>query len=461
MSSGEAVRQPGRFGGGVRQRFGLYPGVCGATTRRYRGAPRQGRKSPQGDQADIGSGVGGGPQARQHSSSSRRRRGLRPAPRATGRRTCPGPWSPAAAGCAAERTGRGALRRMTPRRRRSASRAATRVCIPPRGRRWGSRPVGPAALGFPPLRAAATVRPAGPAPCAGRRRRRRGNRATDAGPQPGGHHVDVERGGIGRVDAADDRRHEPVQHAPAHPPADQADTLVASPAVPSEAGSTASMEARREPSRPRDRRTSGPMGWPGCRARRSWAVPAGRRAAGPRRRRGSARRSRRQSRVRRRDRLPPRCGWRMTPPRCPGSVRPLHGCPHSRPRRRRPPARWCGRRPGRLPGRQQPGNPAADHDGGAFAPRTSRRPALRPCPLLRRDGVDEFDDASQHSGIRLRGHTVAQVQDVAGRRGACRDHVADVCFQDLHGAERSAGSMLPCSGTVPPRRRLASSSGSR
>ena len=45
--------------------------------------------------------------------------------------------------------------------------------------------------------------------------------------------------------------------------------------------------------------------------------------------------------------------------------------------------------------------------------------------------MDEFDHAREHLGVRLRRHAVAEVQDVPGRRGAGRDHVADVGFEDF------------------------------
>ena len=50
---------------------------------------------------------------------------------------------------------------------------------------------------------------------------RQGAVLPDAGAEAGGHHVDVEHGGVGRMDAADDRCHQPVQHPPAHPGPDQ------------------------------------------------------------------------------------------------------------------------------------------------------------------------------------------------------------------------------------------------
>ena len=72
-----------------------------------------------------------------------------------------------------------------------------------------------------PARAGGSGRGGRRSPALGRDGGGEGAVLADAGPQTGGHHVDVEHCGIGRVDAADHRCHEPVQDPPAHPPADQ------------------------------------------------------------------------------------------------------------------------------------------------------------------------------------------------------------------------------------------------
>src|SRR6476661_4986980 len=209
----------------------------------------------------------------------------------------------------------------------------------------------------------------------------------------------------------------------------RADTLVAPSAVPSEAGSTASTEARRDPSRPSDRRTSGSHGLAGMPSTPVLGSSRG-----------------------------PSGNWTQAPPGFGATISPASPSSASRsataavrvakdsaplsrvspattwlptqPPQASPASRTVVRTPARANSRAA-SSPEIPPPITTAVPSTGVPVAPASTPLLRSDGVDEFDDAREHLRVRLRRHTVAEVQDVPGRRGAGRDHLSDVGFEDF------------------------------
>ena len=246
-----------------------------------------------------------------------------------------------------------------------------RVCIPPRSPATADpafcRPASaPAAAAFVPLRSL----PLRWAPAAlGGDGGGEGPVGLDPGAQARCHHVDVEHVRVRGVDAADDGCHEPFQHAPPHPGADQRRDAGGLRCGAQRGGQQL---VERGPERTREAEGAADFRVPGI-GRNAENPGAGQfaRAVGqldP----GAAgiRRddARRQGPVRRRGPPRRRTGWRRTPRRCPGSGRPPHGCRRSRPTRRWPPGPWCGRRPGPASGRRA---------GRRFRRPPPRRSALR------------------------------------------------------------------------------------
>ena len=189
-------------------------------------------------------------------------------------------------------------------------------------------------------------------------------------------------------------------------------TLVASAVVPSEAGSSLSSEARSEPARPSERRTSGSQGLagmprtpvrgssrgpsgsctqapPGFGATMLSAMPSS--AARSATARGAGGEGLRAA-------VQGQAGHRMAA----DAAAPRAGGLQDR-----GPDAGAGQRPGG----EQAGDAAAHHHGGLPCPRQACPAASM--PLLRGDGVDKFDDARQHGGIGVRRHAVAEVQHVS------------------------------------------------
>ena len=236
-----------------------------------------------------------------------------------------------------------------------------------------------------------------------------------------------------------------------------AETLVSAPPVPSGGREEC---VQRGPERAQECRGSaglqGPRGWPGCRGHRCGAVRGDRRAAGPRR-----------LRVRRHD--------LVSDAQLRGEVRhgrgaggeglraAVQGQPadHMAADASAPgPAGFedCGADAGagQLAGGQQAGDPAA-HDHGGPA-------GVGPAPMPSTPG--KSSESVQRRGSAPSGPFPAAPRGPGSGHGpepqAPAAMTSRTCAsRTSQGAESSAGSMLPCSGTVPPRRRLASSSGSR
>ena len=290
----------------------------------------------------------------------------------------------------------------------------------------------------------------------------------DAGPQPGRHHVDVEDLGIGRVDAADNRRHETLEDPPAHPGTDQrgdARVLGAGADRGGQHGVEGGPERAQESERAADfgipgvggdaehpgagqfPRTVGELDPGAARIRRDDL--AGKAQLGGEVRHGGRARGKGLGAA-----VQGQAGHDVAAHAAAPVAGGLQDC-------------GAGAGQGEFAGSEQAGDPAADHDGGAGAAGAGRRRYSRRRPGLRpRRYSGEMEWMSSTTRVSTAGSVSGgtpwpRFSTWPGAAAPAAITARTWASRTSQGAESSAGSMLPCSGTVPPRRRLASSSGSR
>ena len=256
----------------------------------------------------------------------------------------------------------------------------------------------------------------------------------DPGAQAGGHHVDVEDVRVRGVDPADDGCHEPVEHAPAHPGADQGrDARGLGPGAQRggqqlvERGPERTEEAEgaadfRVPGVGRDAKDPGAGQFaravgqldPGAAGLRGDDLPGQAQFGGEIRDGGGARGEGLGAAVQGQaghdvaaDAAAPRAGGLQD--------------------------RGADAGTGQFARGQQAGDPAAHHHSGGCCgvPAGWRGRGLPPRAYSGEIEWISVDDAREHVGIGFRRHTVAEVQHVAGGCGAGGNDVADVGFQHL------------------------------